>query len=93
MDRSKIPSGAVLRFARSGDTFHKLNGGTKKLCDHFTDRKLPSRKRGRIPLLACKSEILAIIPSEIAESVKADDKTNTLLRFTLYQQKTEQGDQ
>lgn len=93
VDRSKIPSGAVLRFARSGDTFHKLNGGTKKLCDHFTDRKLPSRKRGRIPLLACKSEILAIIPSEIAESVKADDKTNTLLRFTLYQQKTEQGDQ
>lgn len=93
VDRDKIPDGAVLRFARSGDTFHKPNGGTKKLCDHFTDRKIPLRKRSRIPLLAVGNKVLAIIPDEIAESVKVKENTNTLLRLTIYRQEMKQGDQ
>ena len=83
LDRDKLAPDTVIRFARAGDVFQKLGGGSKKLCDHFTDRKIPVRKRKDIPLLADGNRILAVIPYEISERVKADSGSRTLLRLTL----------
>lgn len=65
-----IPAGCALRTRRPGDTFRKFGGGTKKLKDYFIDRKLPRPLRGRLPLLACGGEVLAVCGVEIASRVR-----------------------
>ncbi|MDE5667503.1 MAG: tRNA lysidine(34) synthetase TilS, partial [Clostridia bacterium] len=74
-DLDRVPEEAVLRFMRSGDKFTKFGGGTKKLGDYFTDRKVPQRKRKSIPLIAVGNEVLAVCGVEISEKIKVTDKT------------------
>jgi tRNA(Ile)-lysidine synthase len=74
-DIAAIPEEAVIRFMKSGDKFTKFGGGTKKLGDFFTDRKVPLRKRKNIPLIAVGSEVLVVCGVEISEKIKVTDKT------------------
>lgn len=78
-DKEKIPATAVVRFARAGDKFTKFGGGTKKLGDYFTDRKVPLRLRKSIPLLCDGSDVLLIFGVEISEKVKTDPSTQEIL--------------
>ena len=79
----KIPQSAEIRFMKAGDVFTKFGGGTKKLCDLFTDDKVPKDERGRIPLLAAGNRILAIFAKRISEEAKADEKTEVLIKISL----------
>ena len=79
LDFSLIPSNAEIRFRRPGDTFRKLGSGEKSLNDFFTDKKISSRLRDRIPLLAYGNEVLAVCGIEISDSVKISDKTQEAL--------------
>ena len=81
-DLSKIPPNAVFRTRRNGDVFKKFGGGSKKLNDYFTDEKVPLRKRDFIPLLAAGNEILVIFGKAVSSSVKADDNTQKIIKFT-----------
>lgn len=81
-DADKIPSSAKIRTIKDGDVFTKFGGGTKKLCDYFTDVKIPKRLRSEIPLLADGNKILVIFGVAISDIVKADDQTKVLLKFT-----------
>ncbi len=74
-DGGKIPKSAVVRFMRAGDKFTKFGGGTKKLGDYFTDKKIPVRLRRSIPLLCDGSDVLIIFGVEISEKVKTDGGT------------------
>lgn len=78
-DGGKIPPSAVIRFARTGDRFTKFGGGTKKLGDYFTDKKIPVRLRKIIPLLCDGNEVLVVFGVEISEKVKTDGKTKEIM--------------
>ena len=65
-----IPESAVFRFPEPGDLFRKFGGGTKKLCDWFTDRKIPRDIRPRTPVLADGKRILAVFPYAVSEDLR-----------------------
>ena len=72
-DYRKVPKTARWRYREEGDIFQKFGGGTKKLKSFLIDRKVPSRLRDYIPVLADGNEILVISGVEISEKVKVED--------------------
>lgn len=82
LDKNKVPENAVIRYKRKGDTFTKINGGTKKLSDFFTDKKIPKRLRDGVPLVASDNEVLAVFDLTVSEKVKADKNTVELIKIT-----------
>ncbi|MDR3263709.1 MAG: tRNA lysidine(34) synthetase TilS [Clostridiales bacterium] len=83
-DIDKISDGAVLRYPESGDVFKKLGGGTKKLCDYFTDSKTEKRLRNGIPVIAYGNNILAVTGREISDTVKIDETTKWILEIEIH---------
>ena len=81
LDKNKVPKTAVIRTKQAGDVFTKFGGGSKKLNDYFTDKKIPSRLRERIPLLADGNEVLAIFRLSVSEKVRVDEKTRTVYKM------------
>lgn len=81
-DLDKIPKNAKIRYIKDGDVFTKFGGGTKKLCDYFTDKKIPKRLRNEIPLVSDGNKILVIFGVAISDTVKADQNTKTIIKFT-----------
>lgn len=63
---------------KAGDRFTKFGGGTKKLGDYFTDKKIPVWLRCEIPLIAVGADILAVCGVEISDIIKVTDKTKTI---------------
>lgn len=74
-DAETIPDGAVIRFMKAGDKFTRFGGGTKSLGDYFTDKKIPVRIRGKIPLIADECGILAVGGVEISDKIKITENT------------------
>jgi len=81
-DGDKVPKTAVIRFRNSDDTFTKFGGGTKKLNDYLTDKKIPRMQRDAIPLVADGGKILIIAGIEISDSIKVDKSTVNMLKLT-----------
>lgn len=81
IDRDKVPNSAVIRTPLDGDYFTKFGGGTKKLCDYFTDKKIPKRLRESLPVIANGNDILAIFKVAISDKVKIDEKTTTIIQL------------
>lgn len=75
LDADKVSPSAVIRFFKNGDVFEKFGGGTKKLGDYFTDKKIPSRLRRKIPLIVDGNNVLCVCGVEISKSVELDDKS------------------
>lgn len=82
IDKDKLPQDCVLRTRKEGDVFEKFGGGTKKLNDYLTDRKVPLRKRDSLPVLAKGNEIYAVCGIEISEKVKISEETTTMYRLS-----------
>ena len=61
--------------AEGGDQF---GGGTKSLNEFFIDRKVPSRFRDVLPVLAVGNEILVVAGVEISDKVKVDKDTTQI---------------
>lgn len=83
VDAKKIPTNAVWRFREDGDLIEKFGGGTKSLSDYLIDKKVPSRIRHNLPVLAVNNEILIIAGVEISNKVKVDDNTRTILGINV----------
>lgn len=79
VDYRKVPKGAIWRFRQDGDVFTKFGGGTKKLKSYMIDKKIPSRLRDNIPVLAYENEVFAIAGIEISDKVKVEDIPNAYL--------------
>jgi len=75
MDADKLPKSAKWRTRKDGDTFTKFGGGTKALNSYFIDKKIPSRLRDRIPILAHGNEIYMVAGMELSDKVKTDYDT------------------
>ncbi len=86
-DGDKIPKTAVIRYKNDGDVFTKFGGGTKKLNDYFTDKKIPLRRREFIPVLANENKILVIFGVAVSNAVRVDEKTKTVVEFSCKEKK------
>ena len=75
-------TGAVVRFMNKGDVFCKFGGGSKKLVDFFTDKKIPLRLREEVPLIAKDSDVLFIANIGISEHVKVEKDCKNILKLT-----------
>lgn len=81
-DKDKIPKDSIIRFKKDGDVFNKFGGGTKKLNDYLTDKKIPLRLRSSIPVLAYKNDILIIFGVAVSNKLKVDDSTKNIIKFS-----------
>lgn len=75
IDSFQLPKGAKWRTRKEGDVFEKFGGGTKNLAKYMIDRKIPTRLRDRIPVLAHGNEVFVIAGVEISDKVKVTNKT------------------
>lgn len=82
-DADKLPQNCVFRTKKEGDVFQKFGANPKKLKDFLTDKKIPVRVRGRLPLLACGGEIFAVCGAEISEKIKADPDSKNIFYILL----------
>jgi len=87
VDYAKIPKTAIWRNKKDGDIFAKFGSGSKKLCDYFTDKKVPLRIRDRIPVLAVGNKILVVAGLDISESVKITNNTQKIVKITYEKDK------
>lgn len=81
-DCDKINGRLFLRTACPGDflTIHP-DGGTKKLNRYLMEQKIPSGKRGTIPVLAAGSEVLWAVGYRTGERFRVSDKTKKILEI------------
>ena len=82
LDADKLPHDAVIRTPESGDVFVKFGGGTKKLKDYLTDKKIPADERKITPVIAKGNVVYAIFGVAVSENVKADETTERLIKIT-----------
>lgn len=76
IDIDKVPTTAVFRTRRQGDVFCKFGGGgTKTLNKYLIDKKIPSRLRDSLLLLADGNNVLVICGVEISDFVKTEDNS------------------
>lgn len=76
MDIDKVPQTAVFRTRRQGDVFCKFGGGgTKTLNKYLIDKKIPSRLRDSLLLLADGNNVLVICGVEISDFVKTEESS------------------
>ncbi len=85
-DCAKVPKTAVWRVKEKGDKFEKFGGGTKPLRMYLIDKKVPSRIRDTLPVLADGNDILVILGVEISDKVKIDK--NTKLAYAVSYKQT-----
>ncbi len=74
----------VLRGWRAGDRFHPLGApGSRKLQDWFTDRRVPPRERGRLPVVLNHEGFVLWVPGLApAEARRVEPSTERALRLT-----------
>jgi tRNA(Ile)-lysidine synthase len=80
LDWSKIKLPLRVRSIGPGDRFRPLGlGGSKKVGDYLTDRKVAPVYRDEIPLVCDRAGIVWVVGYEIDERVKIDSKTREVL--------------
>lgn len=80
-DLDKLPSGAIWRFKHEGDIFCKFGGGTKKLKSYLVDKKIPTRLRQSMPILAVGNEVYVVAGVEISDKIKIDENTKNCVEI------------
>ncbi len=83
-DIAKVPKNAEIRFREAGDVFEKFGGGTKSLSNYLIDKKIPTRLRNVLPVLAVDNEVLVIFGVEISNKVKIDNNTKTAWAVDIF---------
>jgi len=83
IDAKKVPKEAIWRLRENGDIFNKFGGGTKKLKSYLIDKKIPSRLRTSLPVLAVGNEVLVIAGVEISDSVKLEPNATIATKISV----------
>lgn len=83
-DYDKIAENVMVRFKEEGDFLViSPEGDKKKLKKYFVDSKIPSDKRGGIPLVASGNEVLWIIGYRTGEGTRITKSTKKLLKMEI----------
>lgn len=77
-DLDKIPPNAVFRTRMDGDNFTPFKSGSKKLKKYLIDKKISSRQRDKLTLIACGNEVYAILGVEISDKIKIEKNTQNI---------------
>lgn len=89
-DLDKLPKDCILRnikykdaFSQSPDDVIRPLGapGSKKLKRYFSDKKIPERKRNKIPVLANDENIIWAIGYIISDNYKIDENTKNIIQL------------
>lgn len=80
LDLDKVPSDAVWRCVENGDKFAKFSGGTKLVSDFLTDKKIDSKTRKHMLVLASGKDVFVIPNVEISSMVKIEENTKCIGR-------------
>ena len=80
LDWEKIRPPILVRHIKPGDRFRPLGlGGTKKVGDFLTDRKVPPVYRDEIPVVCDTEGIIWVVGYEIDNRVKIDEDTKKVI--------------
>lgn len=83
-DYDKIAGNVMVRFKEEGDYLViSPEGDKKKLKKYFTDSKIPSDKRGEIPLVASGNEVLWVVGYRTGEGARITKSTKKLLKMEI----------
>ena len=83
-DYDKIAGNVMVRFKEEGDYLViSPEGDKKKLKKYFTDSKIPSDKRGGIPLVVSGNDVLRIIGYRTGEGARITKSTKKLLKMEI----------
>lgn len=83
-DYDKIAGNVMVRFKEEGDYLViSPEGDKKKLKKYFTDSKIPSDKRGEIPLVASGNEVLWVVGYRTGEGARITSSTKKLLKMEI----------
>ncbi len=84
IDYNQIVPPIYIRNISEGDRIQPFGmKGTKKLSDIFIDRKIPKRKRGRIPLVADEKSVVWIPGIMLSQRVKITDMTEKVVKAEI----------
>ncbi|MFO7606048.1 MAG: tRNA lysidine(34) synthetase TilS, partial [Desulfurivibrionaceae bacterium] len=84
LDMAELSFPFTVRAPRPGDRFHPLGGpGSRKVADFLSDRKVAREKRGRVPVLTCGGEIVALLGTRIAHRCRLVDSSRKVLKVTV----------
>ncbi|OQX66224.1 MAG: tRNA lysidine(34) synthetase TilS [Desulfococcus sp. 4484_242] len=84
LDAERIAFPLTLRSVQPGDRFVPLGmKGHKKLKDFFVDRKIPSRVRSRIPILAQGNRVVWVCGLRIDDRFKVGPRTKRILKISF----------
>lgn len=75
IDGDSVPQGAVIRTRAEGDIIVPFGGGRRKLKEFLIDKKIPLRKRDKIPLLCYNDRVLAVFGVEISREAAISERT------------------
>ena len=83
-DAGKLSKQLVLRSFNSGDHFKPINfSGEKKISKYFSDKKVPLRKRKRIPILKSDNRVAWVCGYCLDDAYKVTSITEHVLKFEL----------
>ena len=83
-DYDKIAENVMVRFKEEGDFLViSPEGDKKKLKKYFVDNKIPSDKRGGIPLVVSGNDVLWIIGYRTGEGTRITKSTKKLLKMEI----------
>jgi tRNA(Ile)-lysidine synthase len=83
LDADQAGDALWVRRPRRGDRFRPLGlGGSKKLSDLFTDRKVPREKRPDTPVVESDSHILWVIGHQIDDRVRLTGESRRVLHLS-----------
>ena len=83
-DYDKIAENVMVRFKEEGDFLViSPEGDKKKLKKYFVDSKIPSDKRGGIPLVVSGNDVLWIIGYRTGEGARITKSTKKLLKMEI----------
>lgn len=83
-DRDRLGYPLIIRAPRKGDRFIPLGmSGHKKVKDLFIDLKIPSEKRGKIPILTYEGELVWVCGVRLDDRFKVRPETGRVLKITF----------
>ncbi len=81
MDKLAGFPGLCIRSRKNGDRISPIGSGGKKLKELFIDRKIPSDRRGKVPLVASGQEVLWAAGVAASSKIALDENTRRVLLF------------
>lgn len=84
IDRNKLEGQLVLRQRKEGDRFSPVGlNGSKKLKDHFIDKKIPRAERDLVPIIADSKGIVWVVGHSVDRRLMTDKNTTEYLRIKI----------